>query len=78
MSIEAEGMHTKQIRYNQEIRGEIKKWIKESIHETFQNRVDLINDPKEVIDSLEFEEFSKDAVEASFSAMQKKLGFSLP
>ena len=38
----------------------------------------MINDPKELVDDLEFENFSVSHLEASFKKLMKKVDFRLP
>lgn len=52
--------------------------INEAINRALQTKIDMINDPKELVDDLEFENFSISHLEASFKKLMKKVDFKLP
>ena len=51
----------------------VKNLVNMGAKQQIKKRFDLINDPKEVIESLDFENFSVDGIENSFKDMLGKL-----
>ena len=52
--------------------------INQRFQEQITRRVELINDPKEIIEDLEFENFSLQHLQISFNHLMHKLQFKLP
>jgi hypothetical protein len=48
------------------------------VKQAVRQRVDLINDPKEIIEDLELENFSIGHLEKSFKTLMSRLQFTLP
>ena len=49
-----------------------------ALNRALQTRIDMLNDPKDIVDDLEFENFSINHLEASFKKLMKKVDFRLP
>lgn len=56
----------------------LKDFIQKKVQEVGKSRIDLVNDPKEIIEDLELENFSVNHLEASFHQLMEKLQFKLP
>lgn len=56
------------------VRSNVIKGVSDSV----QQRIELINDPKEVLDTLKFDYISLDVVEKMINGIMERLGFRLP
>jgi hypothetical protein len=56
----------------------VRGFLQQRVNEVIKKRVDMVNDPREIVEDLEFENFSVSHLEKSFKHLMSKLQFTLP
>lgn len=66
---------TQNLKYDSQLRSNLNQRISQGFISTADRRIGIINDPQEVMDSLDFENFSFENMEVAFRHMMDKLEF---
>lgn len=78
ITMKSQGPLRKTFRYDEKLRKQIFNHLDQRVKGSIQKRVDMINDPEEVLESLYLEKFNLEDLDASIKKTMAKLEFQLP
>jgi len=78
MVLEAMDYYNTEQHLNPHLKTYLHAFVQPRVNQVIKQRIDMVNDPKEIVEDLEFENFSVGHLEKSFKHLMSKLQFTLP
>lgn len=76
--MKSQGILRKDFRYNEKLRKPLFDHIDSRVKRSISRRIDMINDPKDVLESMYMENFSLEKLDFQIKRTMAKLGFKIP